>query len=178
VQQIVKMEDVAKAVVGCEDASFTRNEGMQALFEGQKYRSIFNHAPEHLLSCWWLQKILKEEAKGNGEYAWSRAVVLQHLWTESSIEQHKRAFNELCGRRPPDPNLKHLRQACSDLLRASIRFYMLNRGSGDDRQEVSAFFKRRTAYAEFAKFLRSAKGKTYRANYKDRLKRFDSALRS
>ncbi len=66
VQQVIKMEDVAKAVVGCEDASFTRNEGMQALFEGQKYKSIFNHTPEHLLSCWWLAEDPEGGGQGNG----------------------------------------------------------------------------------------------------------------
>ena len=176
-QWTVRMKEAAKAAKGCQDAVFTRNKSVQLLFEEEsRYKEIFSKTPRYILSCWWLSRLVDGVARGTGDWSWSKPVVLQYLWTNhgTEITRRQRRFLEMC--ELEGQGFEDLRRAIKRLLEGSVRYYNLKKGKGDERQEMSAFFKSRDVYEGFETFMRSQAGKSYRTKYKRAIDRFSEGL--
>ncbi len=171
-------EEVAQAVMATEDASFTRARSVQALFEDPPYSRIFGHSPQYLLACWWLQRVIANQARGSGEQGYARSIAFQFIWEDqgAAIRQKADAFAAMCEQETDGFN--DLQKAAKQLLRAGVRYYTAKRGTGEKRQEISGFFKRRDVFPGFETYLRSSQGTAGKRRYRAAIVKFALALKS
>jgi hypothetical protein len=101
--RLVKKEEIAQAVAGCElDPSIVR-EGKERLFEERWYTQIFPTAdPNYYLSRYWLMRKVSYAARGYPERAYAKWLVLNFAWTSLEPVCRKRAqaeaFRSVCER--------------------------------------------------------------------------------
>jgi hypothetical protein len=142
----VRKEDLAKAVIGCENANYATR-GVDILFEDPIYGRIFKHPPRHLLCRWWLARATDSEAWGTGQRQPAKWVVLQFLWDElsSDILRSQAAFIEISENRGDDARYGTLRRVVDRAFELALAFYRAERGTGAGRLEALPFFKRQDA---------------------------------
>lgn len=158
--RLVKKEEIAQAVAGCDlDPSIVR-EGKERLFEERWYSQIFPTAdPNYYLSRYWLMREVGYAARGYPERAYAKWLVLNFVWTSFEPVSRKRvtaeAFRNACERdtaRVVTPLLR----AIDAVFAAALRFYRGKRGSGQKAIDVSTFFQRRNLHKEFGKHWRGS----------------------
>lgn len=158
--RLVKKEEVAQAVAGCDlDPSIVR-EGKERLFEERWYAQIFPTAdPNYYLSRYWLMREVSYAARGYPERAYAKWLVLNFVWTSLEPVCRKRAqaeaFRNACERDTAGVVTPLLR-AIDAVFVAALRFYRGKRGSGQKAIDVSTFFQRRNLHKEFGKHWRGA----------------------
>ncbi len=153
--RLVKKEEIAQSVAGCDmDPSIVR-EGKERLFEERWYAQIFPTAdPNYYLSRYWLMRETSYAARGYPERAYAKWLVLNFLWTLLESVCRKRAqaetFRKACERDTAGVVTPLLR-AINTVFVAALRFYRSKRGSGQKAIDVSTFFQRRNLHKEFGK---------------------------
>jgi hypothetical protein len=178
--RLVKKDELAQAVAGCDlDPAIVR-EGKEYLFEERWYGQIFPTAdPKYFLPRYWLQREVSYAARGYPERAYAKWLVLYFTW--SRLEPHCRgrasaeAFAGACER--DDSHLiRPLLRAIDLAYQEALRFYRKTRGAGQKAIDVSSFFKRHNLHKEFAKFWRGSSNKS-RAKFQKAWSKFEQALR-
>lgn len=177
---LIKKEELAQAVAGCDLEPVIVREGKERLFEEQWYSHVFPNAdPNYYLPRYWLMRQVAYAAKGYPERAYAKWVALNFAWNELSKLCYKKAtsvaFREAC-ERSEHKVLRPIRQALGTLLIATLRFYRASRGVGPKAIDVSTFFKRHGLDTEFQKFWRSQRNRS-RAKFRREWTRFGKALR-
>lgn len=161
---LVKKEELAQAVAGCDlDPSILR-EGKERLFEERWYGQIFPTAdPRYYLPRYRLMREVSYAARGYPERAYAKWLVLNFMWTwlEPLCRTRARAdaFRLAC---------KHYKESVVNPLwrlndaafTAALRFYRSKRGTGSKAIDVSTFFQRRKLHNEFAKYWRGSANKS------------------
>ena len=132
--RLVKKDELAQAVAGCDlDPSILR-EGKERLFEERWYGQIFPTAdPRYYLSRYSLMREVSYAARGYPERAYAKWLVLNFVWQwlEPVCRTRARAevFREAC-ERGKDHILNPLYRANDAAFTAVLRFYRSKRGSG------------------------------------------------
>lgn len=178
--RLVKKDELAQAVAGCDlDPAIVR-EGKEYLFEERWYGEIFPTAdPKYYLPRYWLQREVSYAARGYPEWAYAKWLVLNFTW--SRLDPHCRArssadaFVGACERGDSDL-VRPLLRAIDLAYREALRFYRRKRGTGQKAIDVSSFFKRRNLHKEFAKFWRGSGNKS-RAKFQKAWSTFEKAMR-
>ena len=123
-------------------------------------------------------KEVEYTAKGYPERAYAKWLVLNFMWNEVSpflgATSRRHKFEQEWKIQRGD-SIVSLWKAITEVFRAAIDFYRINRGKGDKALDVSAFFKRKNQHVEFSKFWNSSKNK-HRAKYKRFIEKFEVAL--
>jgi len=162
--RLVKKDELAQAVAGCDlDPSIVR-EGKERLFEERWYDQISPTGdPNYYLSRYWLLRQVSYAARGYPERAYAKWVVLHFVWQSLDpicrARPRVEAFRQVCERTNGDvldPMIRSIDAAFS----AALRYYRNKRGSGRKAIDVSTFFQRRNLHKEFAKYWRGSKNKS------------------
>ena len=177
--RLVRKEELAQAVAGCDLDPFIVREGKERLFEERWYGQIFPTAdPNYYLPRYWLMGEVSYAARGYPERAYAKWLTLNFAWQALDPLCRKRAqataFREACERDTAEVVTPLLR-ALDAVFVAALRFYRANRGTGPTAIDVSTFFKRRNLDKEFARFWRGSRN-TSRAAFHRAWTRFRKAL--
>jgi hypothetical protein len=158
--RMIKKEELAQAVAGCDlDPSIVR-EGKERLFEERWYGQIFPTANvDYYLSRYWLMREVSYAARGYPERAYAKWLVLNFLWRSLDPITRARAradvFREACERnnsRVEGPLLRSI----DETYRSALRFYRGKRGAGQKAIDVSTFFQRRNLHKDFDRYWRGS----------------------
>jgi AIPR protein len=177
--RLVKKDELAQAVAGCDlDPAIVR-EGKEYLFEERWYGQIFPTAdPKYYLTRYWLHRGVSYAARGYPERAYAKWLVLNFAWLR--LDPHCRArasaetFVSACEH--DDANLmRPLLRAIDLIYREALSFYRSKRGTGQKAIDVSSFFKRHNLHKEFAKHWRGSKNKS-RAKFQKAWSNFEKAF--
>jgi hypothetical protein len=178
--RLVKKEELAQAVAGCDlDPSIVR-EGKERLFEERWYGQIFPSGdPNYYLTRYWLMRTVSYVSRGRPERAYAKWLVLNFLWPW---------LDPLCRARASAERLRHacerddaevvrpLLRSIEPVYREALRFYREKRGTGQRAIDVSTFFQRRNLHKEFARYWRSSRNRS-RGVFQRSWGRFAKALR-
>jgi hypothetical protein len=172
----VRKEDLAKAVAACEVSAIARR-GTDVLFEEPRYKHLFRYRTEHMLSRWWLWRIMEANARGHGDLQRAKWVTLRFLWSDlgPAIRKHPSRFIGLCERSGSNGGAAHLDRAIGHAFKGSLAFYRHFRGTGSDRVEISTFFKRQDLDEAFSRFW-AANETSHSARYEKAAARFRATL--
>ncbi len=176
---IVKKEEFAQAVAGCDlDPAIVR-EGKENLFEERWYGQIFPTAdPKYYLTRYWLNREVSYSARGYPERAYAKWLVLNFMWLR--LEPHCRArasaqqFVSAC-EHDDSRSVRPLLLAIDLVYREALRFYRSKRGTGQKAIDVSTFFQRHNNHKEFGKYWRGSGNKS-RAKFQKTWPKFEKAL--
>jgi hypothetical protein len=176
---IVKKEEFAQAVAGCDlDPAIVR-EGKEYLFEERWYGQIFPTTdPKYYLTRYWLNREVGYSARGYPERAYAKWLVLNFMWLR--LDPHCRArasaeaFVSACEHDDSDL-VRPLLLAIDLVHREALRFYRSKRGTGQKAIDVSTFFQRHNNHKEFAKYWRGSSNKS-RAKFQKGWSKFERAL--
>lgn len=175
---IVKKEEIAQAVAGCDlDPSIVR-EGKERLFEERWYGHIFPTGdPNYYLSRYWALRAVSYNARGYPERAYAKWLVLNFAWEHLAglLRGHTRAeaFRSFGERKTA--LLRNLDLAINAVFAAALQFYRSKRGKGATALDVSTFFQRRNLHKELRRFWRSPANKS-RGRFVKSMKRFARVL--
>jgi hypothetical protein len=154
--RIVKKEEFAQAVAGCDLDPAVVREGREHLFEEGLYDQIFPNAdPHYYLARYWLLRQVTTVARGDRQRVYAKWLVLHLVWSSlaplcrarSGVE----AFSRACERKKAEV-VNPLNRAIDTMFADALRFYRSKRGAGKDAVDVSTFFKRRKLPSEFERF--------------------------
>jgi hypothetical protein len=156
---LIKKEDFAQAVAGCELDPVVPRSGKDNLFEEDLYDLVFpNSDPHYFLPRYWLFRLVTAGARGKPQRGYTKWLVLNFLWARFGPELRGRAaqrsFWHLCERKREELLIPLAR--CVNLVyTAALAYYRANRGTGEEAQDVSLFFRSKKGRdAEFASFWR------------------------
>jgi hypothetical protein len=172
----VRKEDMARAVASCEDSASARR-GTDGLFEEPRYKRLFRYRTDHMLSRWWLWKLVESHARGQTNLQWAKWVTLRFLWSDLApvIRAHPSRFIGLCERSASQGGPAQLERAIGHAFKGTLAYYRHERGKGPDRVELSTFFKRQDLDDPFSRFWSSRKN-PHRQRYEKSAKRFSGSL--
>ncbi len=154
--RIVKKEEFAQAVAGCDLDPAVVREGREHLFEEDLYGQIFPNAdPNYYLARYWLLRQVTTVARGDWRRVYAKWLVLHLIWPSLApicrARSSAEAFRRACERKKTEV-LSPLNRAIETMYVEALRFYRSKRGTGQDAVDVSAFFKRRNLPSEFERF--------------------------
>jgi hypothetical protein len=178
--RIIKKEEFAQAVAGCEFDPAIVREGKERLFEERWYTQIFPKTdPNYYLPRYWLMQKVGYVARGYPERAYAKWLVLNFMWSIVSSCCRTRAaaetFRHACERGNGDI-VKLLLRAIEIVYREALRFYRGKRGTGQTAIDVSTFFQRRNLHRDFNKHWRGSLNKS-RLGFQKICSMFAEALR-
>jgi hypothetical protein len=174
--QIDKRE-LAQAIAACLFDPVVVRKGREGLFEDPYYNQIFStkNIP-YYLSKFWLMKQVQTRSYGYPERGYAKWLALNFLWrqvgADISAKANESKFRSACERRDSYV-LSPLHTAIDAIFQAAIKFYYKNRGVGDDKMDVSNFFKGTRLDLKFAAYWDS-RGNTCRMKFNSNLKKFYS----
>jgi len=157
---LVKKEDLARAVAGCDLDPVEARSGIENLFDDEKYPLIFPTSdPRYYLTRYWLMREVTYCARGYPERGYAKWLVLGFVWSHLSsllrTDGAKEAFIRKMERGEKDLDLPLLR-AVDKVFVAALRYWRKNRGKGAKAIDVSNFFRnKRGRHKEFQAFWRS-----------------------
>jgi hypothetical protein len=177
--RLLKKEEVAQAVAGCDLDPGVLRLGKERLFEEDRYHQVFATAdPLYYLVRYWLMRSVGYVSKGYPERAYAKWLVLHFMWTQISPVLKGRpaqvAFVRSSERN--GPAAVELTWATDKAFVAALRFFRATRGKGAHAADVSSFFRRRGLHKEFAKFWGSG-GNSSRKGFRRYLRKFEAALK-
>lgn len=148
--RIIKKEELAQAVAGCElDPSIIRS-GRERLFEEAHYAQVFpNSDPEYYLSRYWLMRAVTYGARGKPQRGYAKWMVLNFLWGHIRPllkgKHRSRVFRRL-NESKSYHLLTPLDRAVDKVFVEAIRYYRANRGTGESQLDISQFFRNRKSH--------------------------------
>lgn len=177
--KFITKTEIAQAVAGCDMDPFIVRSGKERLFEEKYYGAIFpTSEPYYYLKRYWLMKEVEYASKGYPERAYAKWLVLNFMWNEVSQQINaisRRNVFEWEWKNQSGDSIVNLWKAITEVFRAAIDFYRLNRGKGDKATDVSTFFKRKNLHIEFEKYWSGSKNK-HKGRYKKFIRKFELAL--
>jgi len=177
---LIRKEEIAQAVAGCDfDPSILR-EGKERLFEEKWYATIFPTAdPYYYLSRYWVLRQVSYAARGYPERAYAKWLTLNFIWIY--MEKLLRARNMSVAFKKisegNDYSLNHFISAIGKVFVASLKFYRMKRGKGATATDVSTFFQRRNLHKGFVNYWKGSGNKSRKVFHK-LMKRFENSLRN
>jgi hypothetical protein len=104
---LIKKEDFAQAVAGCELDPVVPRSGKDNLFEEDLYEFVFpNSDPQYFLPRYWLFRMVTAGARGYPQRGYTKWLVLGFLWSRLTSQLRsrsaQRAYWQLCERRRED----------------------------------------------------------------------------
>jgi hypothetical protein len=147
---VVKKDQFAQAVAGCDLDPVVVRSGKERLFEEEYYLQVFpNSDPDFYLPRYHLLREVTYCAKGVPERGYAKWMVLNFMW--SQVAQHVRGhrkcrvFRTLCERQA-DECVVPLSQAIDVVFIEALRYYRENRGQGETALDISTFFRNRKGH--------------------------------
>ena len=161
---IVKKEELAQAVAGCDLDPIIIRSGREKLFEEERYKTVFpNSDPLFYLPRFWLFRQITHWSQGVPARGYTKWMVLNFVWSEiSGIVRRDRIAQAFVKALEPPQDKKIadvLGRAINIVFNEALRYYRKNRGSGDAQLDISLFFKnRKNHHRMFEKFWASVPG--------------------
>jgi hypothetical protein len=158
---IVKKEQFAQAVAGCDLDPVIIRSGKEKLFEEEHYPQVFpNSDPDFYLPRYHLLREVTWCARGVPERGYAKWMVLNFMWSQLSpcLRGHRkpRVFRILCERQN-EGCVVPLSHAIDVVFIEALRYYRENRGQGETAQDISTFFRNRKGHHKrFAEHWNSA----------------------
>lgn len=179
--RLVKKEELAQCVAGCDlDPSVVR-EGKERLFEERWYGQIFPTSdPNYYLTRCWLMRDVAYASRGKPERAYAKWLVLNFMWKSLEPVIRSRAWADSFrdavarGRRPIESPLI---KSADAVYSAAMRFFRGKRGTGQRAIDVSTFFMRKKLHDQFERFWRTSANRD-RTRFGRSWKQFMSALQA
>lgn len=142
---IIKKEELAQAVAGCDLDPVVARSGKDNLFEEHYYRKVFPHVDvDAYLSRYWLSRVVTYNAKGFPQRGYMKWLVLGFTWRRLAPAVRARSgatiFRRLCERNRAEL-LRPLDAAVDRVYRAAAAYYRKNRGQGETQADPSLFFR-------------------------------------
>lgn len=157
---VVKKEEFAQAVAGCDLDPMIIRSGREKLFEEELYSQVFpNSDPDFYLPRYRLMREVTWCAKGFPSRGYAKWLALNFMWSHVlplvSGHQKCRAFRILCERQDDDLVVP-LSGAIDLAFDEVLKYYRANRGKGESALDVSQFFKnRKNHHEQFEQFWKS-----------------------
>jgi hypothetical protein len=141
---IIKKEDLAQVVAGCDLDPVIARSGKDNLFEEQYYHLVFpNTDADAYLSRYWLAHEVTYCSREYPQRGYAKWLVLGFMWSHfSSIvraDRNARAFRCICERREYK-SLNPLWNAINIVYIQALKYYNANKGRGDKAMDISTFF--------------------------------------
>ncbi len=176
----VKRDQLAQAVGACElDPAIVRA-GKEGLFEERWYPKVFPNAdPFFYLPRYCLMDIARRSARGYPQRAYATWVAINFLWSRLEPGLPSRAAREGF----VDDWLEKgdaywtLRSAGATVLRATLQFYRVSKGTGEKAVDISTFFQRTGLHTAFARFWSGSRN-SHRKRFDASMKRFTKAVQA
>lgn len=169
---MIKKEDLAQAVAGCELDPVVARSGKDNLFEEQYYTKVFPHTDaDAYLSRYWLARVVTYMSKGYPQRGYMKWLVLGFTWKRLApvVRSHGGAttFREMCERSRWDL-FGPLHGAIDQVYLGAIRYYRRDRGQGEKQMDPSLFFRSKKGRdREFEDFW-SRNGKKAKSSFERR----------
>jgi hypothetical protein len=177
--RLLKKEELAQAVAGCDLDPSTLREGKERLFEPRWYRRVFPTSnANYYLSRYWLMREVSYAARGYPERAYAKWLVLNFLWSRAEPRLRARAFVEAliqACERDNSTIVEPLLQAINTVYREALRFYRARRGIGEKAIDVSSFFRIRSRHIEFRRYWEGSRNKS-RPGFHRAWSQFETAI--
>ena len=168
---MVKKEDFARAVAGCDLDPVEARSGIDNLFEESSYSLIFPTSdPLYYLMRYWLMQEVTYGARGFPERGYAKWLVLGFVWSrlqpllgttakqDNFIQKMERGYEDL-----DSP----LFISVEETYKAALAYWKKNRGTGAKVIDVSTFFRnKRGRDKEFKSFWRGKNNK-WRKRFED-----------
>jgi hypothetical protein len=153
---IMKKNDIAIAVAGCNLDPIIARSGREKLFGESMYGTIFpNTDPNYYLPRYWLMIEVTYGAKGNPNWGYAKWVVMGFLWSKLSLLLSNKGkteqFWKMCERENGEL-VDPLYAAIQLSYAAAHTYYRENRGTGSGALDVSQFYKNK--HGRDVEFLR------------------------
>lgn len=154
--RVVKKEELAQAVAGCDLDPAVIRAGRERLFEERLYDQIFpNGDPEFYLSRYWLMRAVTYGARGKPQRAYAKWLVLNFMWSHLRPlvggKRRLRAFRMMSEKTQADL-ITPLERAINNAFVEALRYYREHRGVGDTQVDISQFFRnKRSHHTAFAR---------------------------
>jgi len=178
--RIIKKEELAQAIAGCELDPTVPRSGRENLFEERLYLQIFSNSdPNYYLPRYWLMREVTYQARGFPERGYAKWLVLGFVWSKlATILRTKKnliTFRILCERQEV-PLVDDLAIAIRKVFVASSRYYRENCGKGERAIDPSSFFRsKRGRDKEFREFWQRRENKS-RKGFEKAWKKVEKAI--
>lgn len=168
---LIKKEDLAQAIAGCDLDPVVARSGKDNLFGHDLYGTVFPTSdPDYYLTRHWLAHTVSAGSRGFPQRGYMKWLALRFLWTQVGPKlrsaRSARAFRILNERRADDL-IRPLSRAVDALYRDIQRYYKNNKGAGETAVDVSTFFRNRRGrdrdFAEFWARRRNPSARIFRA---------------
>lgn len=156
---LIKKEELARAVAGCDLDPVEARSGVENLFEDDKYSCIFPSLdPRYYLTRYWTMRDVTYCARGYPERGYAKWLVQWFVWSKlspllrSGMSQDR--FIHGIERGNSDFEWPFV-QAIGKVFAAVLSYWRKNRGKGARAVDVSTFFRnKRGRHNEFQSFWR------------------------
>jgi hypothetical protein len=175
----IKKDELAQAIAACDMDPAVVRKGKENLFDERHYRDIFRSQQiPFYLSRYWLMRHVKYGARGYPERAYAKWLVMHFVWNRvgKAIQQGdgEKQFRYASEYQMWD-ELRHFDRAIDAAYRAALAFFRSERGSGDERKDVSTFFLLTGLHNKFERFW-ATKANNYGAKFDSNLTKFQKSL--
>jgi len=175
----IDKKELAQSVASCLSDPVKVRKGKEGLFEDPDYKSVFGSKQlSFYLSKYWLMRAVQRSARGYPERAYAKWLVLNFLWEKignsigSGISEKKFRF---VSEQNKSYVLKPLYDAITNVFRASLKFYRLRRGEGEEAKDVSSFFQLSKLHIYFKRFWESSRN-SYCKKFNNYITKFKKRL--
>ena len=178
VYQVTKTE-MAQAVAACLFDPVIVRKGKEGLFEDPYYKSIFrSRSISFYLSKYWLMREVQYAARRHPNRAYAKWLVLNFAWEFMSkhidSRNYERRFRYAC-EQEYEHVLSPLNKVLVYIFRAALKYYQINKGTGEEAKDISSFFQLTKLHDKFKGFWTSKKN-AYRQRVNKALAKFIAAL--
>jgi hypothetical protein len=172
--KLLKKEDLARAVAGCDLDPVEARSGVENLFDEESYPSVFATSdPRYYLTRYWLMRDVTYCAKGYPERGYAKWLVLGFTWARLAPILHSKSAQDrfINGIERGRKELEWpLIRAIDKVFIAAANYWRKNRGKGAKAIDVSTFYRnKRGRDKEFESFWRGKNNKsrgTFERNWK------------
>jgi hypothetical protein len=147
---IVRKEEFAQAVAGCDLDPYIIRAGRENLFNEDQYAQVFpNTDPDYYLTRYRLMRVVTQASKGVPQRGYAKWLVLNFMWSHIGPilngKQKRRAFRKICEKKH-NALTGPIYRAVDEAFIEAIKYWRANRGEGDAALDVSLFFKNRKGH--------------------------------
>ncbi len=178
--RLVKKEDLARAVAGCDLDPVEARSGVENLFEDEKYSCIFPSAdPLYYLTRYWTMREVTYCAREYPQRGYAKWLVQWFIWSRlSPLLRSKSSQDRFVHRiERGDRDFEWLLiQSIDKVFIAALAYWRKNRGKGAKAMDPSTFFRnKRGRHIEFKTYWRGKNNKG-RKGFEKVWKKFSHAL--
>jgi len=147
---LVKKEEIATAVAGCDLDPYVLRLGKENLFEEEFYGKVFpNTDPDFYLTRYRLLRDVTYWARGNPQRGYAKWLVLNFVWSRVAplvrVGRNARAFRLQCESMEADLVVP-LGKIINKVFAEVMRYYRHTRGKGAKQLDISRFFRDRKGH--------------------------------